>query len=190
MIPLPLPSIKNSLLDSSRPLNKSLGKQKAILSMPMCPSLARIELGVFCPCPSRQGARQSSRAITLQIFSDFMSCQFCQTSVLQMAKHSLTQRLLKAAERSDWGWKNHWFGSIFYWYWWYEEMRPKLEVTGAEVCRCPNPPLGFLPWRSLCVSRKGKSAWEGIVCHHGGWVSSRLNFSSFPFKMLGKKSNN
>lgn len=79
---------------------------------------------------------------------------------------------------------------LFYWHWWYEEMRPKLEVTGAEVCRCPNPPLGFLPWRSLCVSRKGKSPWEGIVCHHGGWVSSRLNFSSFPFKMLGKKSNN
>lgn len=113
MIPLPLPSIENSLLDSSRPLNKSLGKQKAILSMPMCPSLARMELGVFCLCPSRQGARQSSRAITLQIFSDCMSCQFCQTSVLQMAKHSLTQRLLKAAERSDWGWKNHWFGSTF-----------------------------------------------------------------------------
>lgn len=69
-----------------------------------------------------------------------------------------------------------------------EEMRPKLEVTGAEVCRFPNPPLGFLPWRSLCVPRKWKSPWEVIVCCHGGWVSSSLDFSSFPLEMLEKNN--
>lgn len=150
--------------------------------------LPSTEFRVSCSYPARQGARQTSLVITssADIFWSHEVSILSNFSFADVAKHSLTQSPLnrKVWPRLEkpmvWSYFSPDTSAT-------EEMRLKLEVTDAEICRCPIPPLWFLPWRSSCMFRKSKSPWNWIMCCCGGWISRNMHFSSFPWKTKWKK---